>query len=234
MKRTPFILLAATLSFGFVHMGFSDPIKVLMLGGNKHHNYKKVYGEMDRATIEKDGLAKVTYTENIVAATAAMKDTDILMACGNVPYDDDFKKAFVAHLDQGKSVILLHAATWTRGGWKVLNNEIMGGAPRGHEKAGLTFDVKNLKADHPLMKGLSASFEIADELYRMNNTNPKLKWEVLSQSHSRTSGESYPSIFLVAREKGTILCCTLGHDEKSRVPDYNKFLLNAIRYLGKK
>jgi type 1 glutamine amidotransferase len=228
------LLMMGVVSLGIAGSAFCAPVKVLMLGGNQHHDYKKMYGELDRITLEKDDLAKVTYTENVQDATAAMADTDILMACGNVPYDDAFKSAFQKHLADGKSVMLMHAATWGRRGWKILNTEIVGGDPKGHEPTGLTFDVNVLQKDHPLMTGMNGSFEIVDELYRMKNKNPKIKWNVLSESVSRKTKQTYASIWLVEREGGKVLCCTLGHDEKSRVPDYNVFLVNAVKFLSKK
>ena len=210
----------------------AEPARVLMLGGNKHHNYKLCYGELDRKLLEEDGLATVTYTEDVAEATKALKSTDIFMACGNVPYTAEFKQAFEDFLDGGGRIMLLHAGTWIRHGWPQLNT-IAGGVPKGHEKGGVTFDVKVNQADHPLMKGLPASFEIVDELYRMTPNKDAAKWSVLTTSHSRTTGEAYPSIFLAQQKKGVILCCTLGHDQRSRVPGYNTFMRNAVPWLMK-
>ena len=83
------------------------------------------------------------------------------------------------------------------------------------------------------MKGLPASFEIVDELYRMTPNKGAAKWSVLTTSHSRTTDEAYPSIFLAQQKKGVVLCCTLGHDKRSRVPGYNTFMRNAVPWLMK-
>ena len=191
----------------------SKPVKVLMLGGSQHHDYKLCYDKLDRKILEDAGIATVTYTEDVEVAAAALADTDVFMACGNVPYSKTLKQGIIKFLDNGGGMILTHAAVWKRKGWPLLNNSIVGGIPKGHEPKGKTFDVTVTKPDHPLMKDMPATFEIIDELYRMEHQQEKLKWTVLTESKSRDTGKVYPSIFLPHNKERRVICCTLGHDE---------------------
>lgn len=230
MKQALSILV---LAFCLSSCTASNPVKVLMLGGNQHHDYKLCYDKLDRKILEDAGIAEVTYTEDVKVATAALAETDVFMACGNVPYDKAMKEAILAFLDRNGGLLLTHAAVWKRKGWPLLNTKIVGGIPKGHEAKGKTFDVKILKPEHPLTKDLPATFEIIDELYRMEHIQKNVEWTVLTESKSRDTGKVYPSIFLAEREKGTVLCCTLGHDQLAHdVPAYKQFLRNAISWLS--
>jgi len=231
IKLTTILVAGIMLASSLV----AKPIKVLMLGGDRHHEYKKLYGGLDKKLLEKGGLAKVTYTEDIVVAGKSMSETDIFMACGNIKYDDALKTAILDLLDRGKSMMLMHAATWTRKGWPLLNTDIVGGKPKGHEKKGLIFDVKVLMPDHLLMKDMPPQFEIVDELYRMDYLEKEIKWTILCQSSSRETDFAFASIVISERKKGKVLWCTLGHDELAHnVPAYQQFLRNAVTWLSDK
>jgi len=233
--KQKFALLIIALVIGLISCAANNPVKVLMLGGSMHHDYKLCYDKLDRKILEDAGIAEVTYTEDVTVATAALADADVFMACGNVPYDKPMKQAITKFLNRNGGLMLTHAAVWKRKGWPILNTKIVGGIPKGHEPKGKTFDVKIVKPDHPLMKDLPATFEIIDELYRMQHLQEEIKWTVLTESKSRDTGEVYPSIFLANRTKGKVLCCTLGHDQLSHdVPAYQQFLRNAIIWLSKK
>ena len=213
----------------------AEPIKVLMLGGDASHDFELCYNVLDRKILEDAGIATITYTENVKVATAALANTDVFMACGNIKYDKAFKKSLREYLDNDGDLMLMHAAVWRRKGWPYLNDKIVGGMSKSHENKDLTFDVKNLMPKHPLMKGVPAQFGIIDELYRVEHLQKEIEWTILAESKSRKTGKGYPSIWISAREKGTVLSCALGHDQRAHdVPAYKQFLRNAITWLGHK
>ena len=53
------------------------------------------------------------------------------------------------------------------GTWNVDAGVTLGGGARGHDKIH-PFEVKALKADHPVMQGVPATFTVEDELYYVN------------------------------------------------------------------
>src|SRR5207344_1161171 len=62
----------------------------------------------------------------------------------------------------------LHPGTWYGyGQWPELNATIVGGGARAHDRIA-KFSVNAVKPDHPVMKGVPASFEVEDELYHVN------------------------------------------------------------------
>jgi len=233
LMKKKLLLFIITFAIGMYSCAAAKPIKVLMLGGDKHHDYKLCYDVLDRKILENAGIAKVTYTEDIAECAKELPDTDVFMACGNVKYDDALKQAIMDFLDRDGGFMLMHAAVWTRKGWPLLNTKIVGGTPKGHEKKGNTFDVHNLMPDHALMKGVPASFGIVDELYRIEHHQKNIKWTILAESKSRETGLSYPSIWISKRKTGKVLSCALGHDQLAHdVPAYKQFLRNAITWLG--
>ncbi len=63
---------------------------------------------------------------------------------------------------------MLHPGTWYGyEGWPELNAKVVGGGARGHDKLG-PFQVEVVRAKHPIMVGVPASFDIIDELYYVN------------------------------------------------------------------
>ncbi len=63
---------------------------------------------------------------------------------------------------------MLHPGTWYGfAQWPELNATIVGGGARGHDRIA-AFSVNAVKPEHPIMKGVPASFEVEDELYYLN------------------------------------------------------------------
>jgi hypothetical protein len=227
------LVFIITFAISMSSYAADKPINVLMLGGGKSHDFKLCYDVLDRKTLEDAGIAKVTYTQDIAVCAKELPHTDVFVPCGNVKYDAALKQAIVDFLDGGGGMLVLHAGVWTRKGWPVLNTKIVGGTPKGHEKRGNTFDVKNLMPDHPLMKDVPATFAIVDELYRMEHHQKEIKWTILAESKSRQTDLVCASIWISERKKGKVLSCSLGHDRLAHdVPAYQQFLRNAIAWLS--
>jgi uncharacterized protein len=96
-----------------------------------------------------------------------------------------------------------------------------------------------VEKDHPVMKGVPASFEVQDELYHINAENipdGTTPIEVLAQtSPSKKYGKPHPSVWLVKNDKARIIGIALGHDQ--RVHDLEPFrtiLVNAVKWTAQK
>ena len=89
-QKLLFLIIAFTI--GIISCEAAKPIKVLMLGGDKSHDFKLCYDVLDRKILEDAGIAKVTYTEDIAVCTKELANTDVFMACGNIKYDDALKQ----------------------------------------------------------------------------------------------------------------------------------------------
>jgi type 1 glutamine amidotransferase len=99
--------------------------------------------------------------------------------------------------------------------------------------------VKAVKADHPVMKDVPASFTVEDELYYVNaegapeGTNAI---EVLAEtSNSDKYQKPHPSVWITKHPKAKIVGLALGHD--ARVHDlkpYQQLLINAAKWTSGK
>jgi uncharacterized protein len=140
-------------------------------------------------------------------------------------------------VNRGQGVIMLHPGTWYGyAGWPELNQQIVGGGSRGHDKLG-PFTVSVTQVDHPIMSGVPASFDVIDELYYMNaegtpdGANPI---EVLAEtSPSQKYGRPHPNVWVTQHPKARIVGIALGHDERTH--DHGAFksiLTNAVRWVA--
>ena len=124
--------------------------------------------------------------------------------------------------------------------WPELNATIVGGGARGHDRIA-KFSVNAVKPDHPVMKGVPASFDVEDELYYMNAEQDKIPAgtapiEVLAEtSPSVRYKQPHPSVWITKHSTARVVGIALGHDE--RVHDLQAFktlLVNAVTWAGRK
>lgn len=110
----------------------------------------------------------------------------------------------------------------------------MGGGTKGHDKLG-PYKVKVTNPDHPITKGVSANFEITDELYNYNHDPAATPIEVLAEATSPNSGKTFPQVFVVKHPKARIVGITLGHDARAHdLPEYQALLKNAVQWAAGK
>lgn len=214
----------------------SKSIRVLMVGGGSSHNYDRWYRQEDAATLEKDGLATVTYTSDPGTILSQLPETDVLFLCNNQPIKDTAtRKAIFDFVGRGKGLILAHAAIWYNWqDWPMYNYRLVSGGSRGHEKYG-EFSVTVNDRKHPVTKGLPAKFTLKDELYYYKEDvgGPGIK--VLATTSPDASGQTYPSLFVVKNPKARIVGFALGHDAASHeLPEYRSILRNAVKWVAKK
>jgi type 1 glutamine amidotransferase len=216
--------------------------KVLVIGGGSSHDFDKFFGGTDVATLTAAGFS-VNYTEDRDQAAAEIGKADVAVISVNRQFFDTpaYRKALADFAASGKGLVMLHPGTWyAYAQWPELNATIVGGGARGHDRIA-RFSVNAVKPDHPVMKGVPASFEVEDELYYMNAEQDKIPAgtapiEVLAEtSPSVRFKQPHPSVWITTHSTARIVGVALGHDE--RVHDLQAFktlLINAVTWAGRK
>jgi len=214
--------------------------RVLIIGGGSSHNFAKFFGEEDSATLTGAGLT-VHYTEDRDQAASELKNADVAVISTNRKFFDtlEYRKALMDFVATGKGVIMLHPGTWYGfPEWPELNAKIVGGGARGHDALG-PFTVSVMEKDHPVMKGVPASFDVTDELYYVNAEkipDGTAAIEVLAQtSPSKKYSKPHPSVWVVKNDKARIVGIALGHDQRVHdLPAYRAILVNAVKWTSRK
>jgi putative heme-binding domain-containing protein len=215
--------------------------KVLVIGGGSSHNFGTFFGGTDVATLAAAGFS-VNYTEDRDQAAAELRNADVAVISVNRQFFDtpEYRKALFDFAAAGKGLVMLHPGTWYGyANWPELNARIVGGGARGHDRIA-KFSVNTVKADHPVMKGVPASFEVEDELYYMNAEADKIPpgtspVDVLAEtSPSVRYKQPHPSVWITQHPTARIVGIALGHDE--RVHDLAAFrilLTNAVTWAAR-
>ncbi len=211
--------------------------RVLLAGGGSSHNFQKYFNEVDSAILKGAGYA-VKYTEDFQAAASELAGADVLVystnqaTFGNIK----FRAALEEFAAKGKGIVLLHAGLWYNiKDWPEFNKVYAGGGSRGHDNMSKPFEVRVLKPEHPIMKGVPASFSITDELYYMIPDPAGSPLEVLGEAVSPHSGKVFPNIFTVRHDKARIAGIALGHDARAHeLPAFQTLLKNAVAWAAGK
>ncbi len=212
---------------------------VLFISGGTSHKFHEFFGKTDSKTLENAGLT-THYTEDNAQAIELLAVADVAIISVNRPGFDtpEYRKALMDRVESGKGVIMLHPGTWYGyKEWPELNRIVVGGGTRGHDKLG-PMGVRVINKRHPIMRGVSANFELVDELYMMNAggaPDDAAKITVLAESSvSAKSGERHPQVWVTKHPKARIVGITLGHDERAHDhPDYQRILVNAAKWAGR-
>lgn len=225
---------------------FSDPVpqppaarpakgpRVLIVGGGSSHDFVKFFGGTDKATLT-PVAGWVDFTQNLNGIPAILDRVDVLLISANQPIGSVTRKALIDYANRGGAIIAHHPGTWYA--WRNFpewNKEIIGGGTRGHDPLG-PYKVKIVNAEHPITKGVTAEFEITDELYNYNADPAATPTEVLATATSPKSGKVFPQVFIVKHPKARIVGLTLGHDARAHdLPEYQTLLKNAVIWAGGK
>ncbi|RYD38275.1 MAG: c-type cytochrome [Verrucomicrobiaceae bacterium] len=207
--------------------------RVLLIGGGSSHDFNKFFNLEDTAILKAAGFS-VNYTSDPLQAAAGLGEADAVVISTNqagfgaVP----FRKALGEFAAAGKGIVLLHPGIWYNfNDWPEFNKVYAGGGSRGHDPIGKPFEVKTLQPDHPVMKGVPASFPIVDELYYMIPDTSGSPIEVLAEATSPLNGKVFPSVWTVRHEKARIACITLGHDARAHdLEAFRSLLKNAVTW----
>ena len=215
--------------------------KVLLVGGGSAHDFAQFFGDVDGATLTAAGFT-VHYTEDRDQAAAEIGNADVAVISVNRLHFDTpvWRKALFDFAAAGKGLVMLHPGTWYAfPEWPELNASIVGGGSRGHDRIG-KFSVQVVKPDHPIMKGVPASFEVEDELYYVNAEPEKLApgtspIEVLAEtSPSVKFKRPHPSVWVTRHPTARIVGIALGHDQRTHQHEaFKRLLTNAVSWAGR-
>lgn len=208
--------------------------RVLIVGGDQHHDFDKWYGEADVATLKSVG-AEASYTAEPHRILPELERLDVLYLSNNQALPgQELRDGIFGLADAGKGLIIGHAAGWySWTDWPEYNRDLVGGGTRGHRAYG-EFDVVVEDAEHPVMRGVPARFTIADELYRFQKDPEGSSIHVLASATEPETGASYPVVWTVGHAKGRIVVNTLGHDGASHEhPAYRQILQNSFRWTSR-
>lgn len=216
--------------------------KVAIIAGGSSHKFGEFFGKMDGETLRAAGFS-VHYTEDRDQAVEVLAQADVAVISVNRKFFDtpEYRKAVFDFAARGKGLVMLHPGTWYGyAEWPELNAKIVGGGARGHDKLG-KYSVIAVKKEHPIMKGVPASFEVEDELYYINPEPEKIppgtaEMEVLAEtSPSVRFKKPHPAVWITKHERARVVGITLGHDERVHGHEAFKTLLtNAVTWAGKK
>jgi uncharacterized protein len=213
-------------------------LRVLVAGAGSSHNFPAFFLGTDALTAKAAGY-DVASTPNLKETLALLPQADLFVFSGNHAQfgTPEFQKAIRDFASAGKGIVLLHAATWYN--WPLTtkyNDEFVCGGARGHGHSDFTFTVT--KPEHPIMKGVPATFVINDESYNVELTRPEGA-EVLGiiprQSPKEGQSVILPSVWTVKFPGARVVCIALGHDAKSHDhPAYKQLLLNSLTWVSQK
>lgn len=208
--------------------------RVLLVGGGSSHDFVKFFGASDKATLTPQ-VGWVDFTQNANGVPAILDRVDVLVWSANQPISSATRKALIDFANSGKGIIALHPGTWYAwNNFPEWNAQIVGGGTRGHDKLG-PYTVKITNPDSPITKGVTASFDITDELYNYNADPAATPIEVLATATSPNTGKTFPQVFIVKHPKARIVGITLGHDARAHdLPEYQALLKNAVNWVGGK
>jgi trehalose utilization protein len=207
------------------------PLRVLLVGAGTSHDFPKFFLGTDARTLQATGSIDVVGTPNLAETLTLLPQADVMVFSGNHPQygQPEFQKALHAFANQGKGLVILHAANWEHP-WPGYNTRFVGGATRGHGKGEFIVTIKD--PAHPVMKGVPASFSIIDESYHPTFAQAStVEW--LAENAPDKNGKSYPSVWTVKDPKTRIVCITLGHAaEAHENPAFQTLLVNAVKWVA--
>jgi type 1 glutamine amidotransferase len=212
--------------------------KVLLVGGGSSHNFTEFFNGTDSATLTAAGFS-VSYTEDRDQTVQELPRADVAVLSVNRRCFDspEYRRVLADFANAGKGIVLVHAGAWYMyPQWPELHATIIGGGARSHDRLG-PFTVNVVKADHPVMKGVPASFEAFDELYHVNPDPAQLppgtaSIEVLAEtSPSARYMKPHAAVWITQHAKARIVAITLGHDARVHdLPAFRTLLTNAVAW----
>jgi type 1 glutamine amidotransferase len=230
MKIRIFCFLLASMCCGY---SYSKNIRVLIVGGGTSHDFDKWYRHADAATLSRDGLCTVTYTNNTDSIGIYLANADVLYLATNQNINVTNRNAILDFAADGKGLILGHPALWYNWlDWPKYNQLLVSGGARSHDKYG-SFEEEIVNTKHPVTKGVDKKFTLKDERYHYvaDIFGPGI--EVLADNQVAGSDMVYPSVFVVKNETARIVCIALGHDEASHnIVPYQTLLRNAVKWVA--
>lgn len=184
----------------------------LILGGGSSHDFDRWFKTADLATLGESDALRRSYTDRPDDLLSAGDRLRILTLCTNQSLSAEVRKKVIEHVRSGYGLFVMHPGVWRNWADWDEYHDLIAAASTSHE-ALREFEVQVLVKDHPMTRGLPATFRIVDELYRLEVTEHAL---VLAEGVSLDTGERYPVLWTVPNlPAGRILGTTLGHDGRA-------------------
>jgi type 1 glutamine amidotransferase len=207
-------------------------LKVLIVAGGYAHDYGAWDNKFDTAVLQKAGITSVHYTEDPMVAARELSHADVLLLSANAHLfvTPQFGQAVSNFVSAGKGLVLLHSGTWYAWASDDAHALWVGGGARGHD--GLSQFDETIIKDHPVTRGLPATFKITDELYHVVPAPGGSPMEILAEA-SRPGGQKWPSVWVTHYGSNRIVGIALGHDGPPRkAPEFSTLLVNAVKWAG--
>ena len=206
-------------------------LTALIIGGGSSHDFDRWWNKADSKILADttDAQFDPTYTSDPTSIAPMIGRADVLLLATNQPgfSAPAIRTSLRAHAEAGKGIVLLHAGVWYNfKDWPEFNTTYVGGGAHSHDKLG-EFEVTVTQPDHPLTKGIPATFKVTDELYHMEVDPKGSPIEVLATATSPTSGKTFPSIWIVKHPKTRVVAIALGHDGRVHDSEIYKTLLRS-------
>ncbi|HWE36053.1 MAG TPA: ThuA domain-containing protein [Isosphaeraceae bacterium] len=215
--------------------------KVLILTGENNHHWKETTPFLKKA-LEDRGRLDVDVSDDseapILADAGKLKPYKVLVLNLNrrKRWARDREANFLAFVRDGGGVVVVHAADNAFDGWDEYD-KLVGGTWRAkgtafpnrgtfHPEYG-RFEVKVVDRDHPITRGLGASFTTKDEKY----TNLKLQENIHVLAEASHDGKPQPLLFWSEYGKGRMFQTALGHDLAAmRTPEFLTTFVRGTRW----
>jgi uncharacterized protein len=209
-------------------------IQTLIITGQNGHDWRGTTPLLRKA-LEDTGRFAVRVTEEFRGCgpeTLAPYDLVVLnyyeMKKPELRWGDRADNALLDFIRSGKGVVVYHFSVAAFEGWTEYEKLSAGNwrPNNGHHSAGHDFKVDIKDADHPITKGLKASFpQPKDELYANLKWQPSGTFHVLATAwddHALYGGKArqptpgagidQPMLWTVDYGKGRVFTTALGHD----------------------
>jgi len=233
MRRSKILLAFLVLLATLAPLAAQTPskIKVLILTGVNNHDWRATTPLL-RETLERTGRFEVKVNEEVRGNTLeTFSPYDVLLLNYNDMknsgpwWDESARQALLDFVRNGKGLVSYHASNNAFWGWQEFD-KLVGGNWR--ETAGHApyhaFTVNIADREHPITKGMPASFAQRDELYHRLSLQPNI--HVLATAFDDPAnchkpgegcgtGKDEPLIWTLSYGAGRVFQTALGHDVKA-------------------
>lgn len=217
----------------------APPLRVLIVTGANNHDWQWTAPEIERA-LEETGRFDVEITrtpqETLADAATLRGFAAVLLDYNGKRWGEDAERTFVAAVEGGLGVVVVHAANNAFEGWQ--DYERMVGLcwrkGTGHG-AFHPFDVHVVDQNHPVTAGLADLRHHPDELYHRLVPMPGAGYRVLMSAFSDPktggTGRYEPMATVAVFGKGRVFHTPLGHTWTNQVPTRASWLDPQLRLL---
>ena len=175
----------------------------------------------------------------INAGDLAKFDVLVFATTGELPLDEDQKKALIDFVRNGKGFVGIHNATDTFYEWPEYG-EMLGGYFVGHPwNQQVTVKVED--TEHPAVAMLGESFQVVDEIYTMKDWDASkhhllmsLDTNSVDLSKDPREDKYYPMGWCHEYGKGRVIYTALGHPDDLWEQDwFLEHILACIKWAGR-